>query len=316
MANPRILVCGSVAFDTICVFPGRFGDHILPEKTHNLNVSFMVENLKREWGGCAANIAYSLKMLGGHPIVMATVGEDAQPYQERFAQLGIDTTGLKVVPGTYTAQCHITTDLDDNQITAFHPGAMFRSDENDAASVPNVALAIVSPDGRSGMRKHCAQLKAAGVPYIFDPGQALPALSSDDIHTMLSGASYLTVNDYEASLIEDKTGMTMAAFAQKLKGVVVTLGGQGSRVIVGDTVTHVPVVPAEQVVDPTGCGDSYRAGLLFGLSRGWTLVQAAKLASIIGAIKIASRGPQNHRFTLPELAQAYAKHYGEPMPNP
>jgi adenosine kinase len=314
MSEPRILICGSVAFDTICVFPGRFGEHILPDKTHQLNVSFLVENLKREWGGCAANIAYSLKMLGGYPVVMATVGEDAKPYQERFAQLGIDSSGLKVVPGTYTAQCHITTDLDDNQITAFHPGAMFSSDQNDAASIPNVALAIVSPDGRDGMLRHCARLKSANIPYIFDPGQALPALSAEDLHTMIDGAAYLTVNDYEASLVEDKTGNKIEQFAKRLQGIVVTLGGDGSRVIVGGSVSHIPVVPAASVVDPTGCGDSYRAGLLFGLSRGWTLVQAARLAGVIGSIKIASRGPQNHSFTRTGLAAAYAQHYGESPP--
>jgi adenosine kinase len=314
MANPRILICGSVAFDTICVFPGRFGEHILPDKTHNINVSFMVDNLKREWGGCAANIAYSLKMLGGHPIVMATVGVDAQPYVDRFAQLGIDTSGLKVLTDAYTAQCHITTDLADNQITAFHAGAMFRSNENDAASIPNLALGIVSPDGRDGMLKHCAQLSKAGVPFIFDPGQAMPALSADDIRAMIAQASYLTVNDYEASLIEDKTGQKIEHFAATLKGVVVTLGGEGSRVYEGGKVVTVPVVPAAQVVDPTGCGDSYRAGLLYGLSRGWTLSQSAQLAGIIGSIKIAARGPQNHSFTLAQLSQAYAKHYGQPMP--
>jgi adenosine kinase len=314
MSEPRILICGSVAFDTICVFPGRFGEHILPDKTHQLNVSFLVENLKREWGGCAANIAYSLKLLGGHPIVMATVGADAKPYEERFAKLGIDTSGLRVLHDSYTAQCHITTDLDDNQITAFHPGAMFRAHENDAATIPNLALGIVSPDGRDGMIRHCAQLKKAGVPYVFDPGQALPALSADDLRAMISGAAYLTVNDYEASLIEDKCASKIESFAKQLQGIVVTLGGEGSRVIEGDLATRIPVVPAAQLVDPTGCGDSYRAGLLYGLSHGWTLVQSARLAGVIGAIKIASRGPQNHSFTRPQLAATYAQYYGEAMP--
>ncbi len=315
MSEPRILICGSVAFDTICVFQGRFGEHILPDKTHQLNVSFMVDNLKREWGGCAANIAYSLKMLGGHPIVMATVGEDAKPYQERFAALAIDTAGLKVVPGTYTAQCHITTDLDDNQITAFHAGAMFRSNENDAATIPNLAMGIVSPDGRDGMMKHCAQMKKAGVPFIFDPGQAMPALSKEDLQLMLGQAHYLTVNDYEAAMIEEKTGEKIEALAARLKGAVVTLGGEGSRVYEGGKVTTVAVVPAAQLVDPTGCGDSYRAGLLYGLSHGWTLVQSARLATVIGALKIASRGPQNHTFTKAELAETFAAQYGELMPS-
>jgi adenosine kinase len=314
MAEPRILVCGSVAYDTICVFPGRFGEHILPDKTHQLNVSFLVENLKREWGGCAANIVYSLKMLGGNPIVMATVGTDAADYQARFLALGINTEGLKVVDGTYSAQCHITTDLNDNQITAFHPGAMFHSHENDAAAIPNVAMAIVSPDGRDGMLRHCAQLAKVGVPFIFDPGQSLPALSADDVKTMIEQASYLTVNDYEASLIEDKMGMKIDAFAPHLKGIVVTLGGDGARVYTNGLTTHVPVVPAEKLVDPTGCGDSYRAGLLYGLSRGWTLLQSARLASVIGAIKIASRGPQNHKFDREQLAKTHLRIYREALP--
>ena len=313
MAEPRILICGSVAYDTICVFPGRFGEHILPDKTHQLNVSFLVENLKREWGGCAANIAYTLKMLGGHPIVMATVGEDAGDYQARFAALNIDTEGLKVIPGSYSAQCHITTDLNDNQITAFHPGAMFHSHENDAAAIGNLALGIVSPDGRDGMLRHCAQLAKVGVPFIFDPGQALPALSAEDLKAMIRQASYLTVNDYEASLIEDKTGVSVEAFAPQLKGIVVTLGGEGSRVYEGGMISEVPVVPAEKLVDPTGCGDSYRAGLLYGISRNWSLLQSARLASVLGALKIASRGPQNHKFTRAQLLDIHQRVYGEPL---
>jgi adenosine kinase len=313
MAEPRILICGSVAYDTICVFPGRFGEHILPDKTHQLNVSFLVENLKREWGGCAANIAYTLKMLGGHPIVMATVGEDAGDYQARFAALNIDTAGLKVIKGSYSAQCHITTDLNDNQITAFHPGAMFHSHENDAAAIPNLALAIVSPDGRDGMLRHCAQLAKVGTPFIFDPGQALPALSADDLKVMIRQATYLTVNDYEASLIEDKTGVKIDAFAPQLKGIVITLGSKGSRVYTGGITAEIPVVPAAQLVDPTGCGDSYRAGLLYGISRGWTLIESARLAGVLGALKIASRGPQNHKFTRAELIEIHQRVYGEPL---
>ncbi len=305
MPQPRVAICGSMAFDTICVFPGRFGEHILPHATHKISVSFLVEQLRREYGGCAGNIAYSLKLLGGEPVICATVGNDAAGYCERLRQMGIALDGLKIIPEAYTAQCHITTDLDDNQITSFHPGAMFRSHEVDVTALSDIALGIVAPDGRDGMFRHARGFAARGIPFVFDPGQAMPAFSGEELLELIGLARYLAVNDYEAELIQQKTGRSIEALAEGLAGVVVTLGAQGSKVYAQGRVEEVPVVPAKAVVDPTGCGDAFRAGLLYGLARDWPLAKACRLGSLLGSIKIAERGGQNHFFTAEAIRERF-----------
>jgi adenosine kinase len=297
MNEPRVLVCGSIAFDTICVFQGKFGDHIVPEATHKISVSFMVDQMRREFGGCAGNIAYSLKLLGGAPVVCATVGNDATGYRERMQQLGIGLDALKTIPEAYTAQAYIMTDLEDNQITSFHAGAMFESHLNDVAAVNNIALGIVAPDGRDGIFRHARGFATKKIPFIFDPGQSMPAFSGDDLKELIGLADYLTVNDYEAEMIAQKTGQSIESFAPQLKGLVVTLGGQGSRVYAQGKAIDVPVVPATSLVDPTGCGDAFRAGLLYGIAHEWSLEKACKLGSLVGSIKISERGGQNHSFT-------------------
>lgn len=306
MAEPRVLICGSVAFDTICVFQGKFGDHIVPEATHKISVSFMVDQMRREFGGCAGNIAYSLKLLGGAPVVCATVGNDAAGYRDRMQQLGIGLDALKTIPEAYTAQAYIMTDLEDNQITSFHAGAMFHSHLNDVTAVSNVALGIVAPDGRDGIFRHARGFAAQKVPFIFDPGQAMPAFSGDDLKELISLADYLTVNDYEAEMIAQKTGQPIESFAPGLKGLVVTLGAQGSRIFANGQTIEVPVVPAQSLVDPTGCGDAFRAGLLYGIAHEWSLEKSCKLGSLIGSIKISERGGQNHGFSEREIRERFS----------
>lgn len=306
MAEPRVLICGSVAFDTICVFQGKFGDHIVPEATHKISVSFMVDQMRREFGGCAGNIAYSLKLLGGAPVVCATVGNDAAGYRDRMQQLGIGLDALKTIPEAYTAQAYIMTDLDDNQITSFHAGAMFHSHVNDVTAVSNVALGIVAPDGRDGIFRHARGFASQKVPFVFDPGQAMPAFSGDDLKELIGLADYLTVNDYEAEMIAQKTGQPIEAFAPGLKGLVVTLGAHGSRIFTGGKVIDVPVVPAQFLVDPTGCGDAFRAGLLYGIAHEWSLEKSCKLGSLIGSIKISERGGQNHGFSEREIRERFS----------
>ncbi|MGC3962305.1 MAG: carbohydrate kinase family protein [Rhodocyclaceae bacterium] len=309
-----ILVCGSVAFDTIMVFQGQFKQHILPEQIRILNVSFLVPEMRREFGGCAGNIAYSLALLGGQARILATVGEDAGPYLSRLDDLGIDRRFVRVVPGTFTAQAFITTDLDDNQITAFHPGAMSQSHTNRAADAESgVSWGIVSPDGRDGMLQHARDLHAAGIPFVFDPGQALPILSREDLLACIDMASLCTANDYEAALICNKTGLSLDELANRLDGLIVTYGADGSRLFRhGESVDVRPARP-DYVVDPTGCGDAYRAGLLFGLSREWDLVKSARLASVMGAIKIGHQGAQNHAPNRDEIARRFADAYGEKL---
>ena len=305
----RTLICGSLAFDTIMVFRDRFGRHILPDKTHMISVSFTVGDMRREWGGCAGNIAYNLKALGGEPVVMATVGDDGEPYRDRLRKLGIATDGLATLAGTYTAQAFIITDLDDNQITAFHPGAMVRSHEVRVDDVSDVALGIVAPDGRDGMRQHAAEFRAARIPYIFDPGQGMPLFTGEELIEMIDGAAVVTVNDYEAQLLAERTGLTEAAIAGRVDALVVTLGGQGSRIHTEGATIHVPAVPAAEVVDPTGCGDAYRAGLLYGMAQRWDWQKCGRLASLLGSMKIGSRGGQNHVVDRESVASAYAKRF-------
>ncbi|MDY0073686.1 MAG: carbohydrate kinase family protein [Thauera sp.] len=306
-----ILVCGSVAYDSIMVFRDRFKNHILPDQVHILNVSFLVPDMRREFGGCAGNIAYSLKLLGSDPLIMATVGEDAAPYRYRLQKLGLRQDYVREVPGTFTAQAFITTDLDDNQITAFHPGAMQHSHLNDASTVSEARLAIVSPDGRDGMMYHMRGLASAGVPFIFDPGQAMPILSAEELLEALRLATWCTLNSYEASLMSERTGRSEAELAAMVDGLIVTLGAEGARLHQQGKVQQIAAARADAVVDPTGCGDAYRAGLLYGLINDWELDKAARLAAVLGAIKVAYRGGQNHVPTRDEIAARYREAFGE-----
>ncbi len=292
------LICGSVAFDTIATFPGRFAQQILPEHIHILNVSFLVPTLRREFGGCAGNIAYSLKALGGEPRIMATIGADGADYLNRLQKLDIDTRHIELLPESYTAQCHITTDLDNNQITAFHPGAMEHAARLKVPAEPgDLAIGIIAPDGREAMIVHAEQMAAAGIPFVFDPGQGLPLFDGDELRHFIQLASWVAVNDYEGRMLCDRTGSDLASLSRShLRGLVVTLGAEGCDVWVNGEVTRVPGVQAEAVLDPTGCGDAFRAALLFGLERGWDLVRCVQLGNRLGAIKIASHGTQNHQL--------------------
>ena len=304
------LICGSIAYDTIMVFPGRFKDHILAEKLHILNVAFLVPDMRREFGGCAGNIAYNLDMIGGKPQIMATVGDDYQPYAQRFEKLQLSQRHIRQVAGTFTAQAFITTDLDDNQITAFHPGAMNYSQQSHVADAKDVTLGIVAPDGRDGMLQHAREFHAAGIPFIFDPGQGLPMFNGDELLDFVRMAEYVTVNDYEAQMLQDKTGQPLAALASLTQALVVTLGAKGSMIYAGGAQIAVPCARAEQVVDPTGCGDAYRAGLLYGLAHGMDWDLTGRLASLLGALKIAHRGGQNHHFTRDEIAVRFKENFG------
>lgn len=306
MSEPRVLICGSMAFDTICVFQGKFGEHIVPEATHRISVSFLVDDMRREFGGCAGNIAYSLKLAGGAPVICAAVGHDSADYRERMQTLGIGLDALKLVPDAFTAQAYIMTDLEDNQITSFHAGAMFQSQLNDVTAVDNIALGIVAPDGRDGMFRHARGFASKKIPFIFDPGQAMPAFTGDEIVELIAMADYLTVNDYEAEMIAQKTGRAIDSFAPGLKALIVTLGAQGSRIYSDGKITDVPVVPAASLVDPTGCGDAFRAGLLYGIAHQWTVEKACKLGSLLGSIKIGERGGQNHQVSIEALRERFA----------
>ncbi len=306
-----ILVCGSLAFDTIMVFGDRFRNHILPDQIHILNVAFLVPDMRREFGGCAGNIAYNLSLLGGDARIMATVGDDAATYLERLDALGLSRAHVRQVAGSFTAQAFITTDLDDNQITAFHPGAMGFSHHNRVSDADGIRLGIVAPDGRDGMLEHCRQFAAAGIPFVFDPGQGLPMFSGEELLDCVRLASYCTVNDYEARMLCDKTGLSLEQLAERVDGLVVTRGGEGSRLYAGGERIEVPCVEADALVDPTGCGDAYRAGLLYGIANGMPLLRSARLAAVMGAIKIASRGGQNHASGRDEIAARYAAAFGE-----
>jgi adenosine kinase len=306
----KVLICGSIAYDNIMVFDGRFKDHILPEQIHILNVAFLVPSLRREWGGCAGNIGYNLKLLGGDPLVMATVGDDAGPYLQRLDDLGLPRTHVRNVAGTLTAQAFITTDLDDNQITAFHPGAMSFSHENRIGADVGAGLAIVAPDGRDGMVQHVDQLAAARIPFMFDPGQGLPMFSGEELLGMVDRATYVAVNDYEGKLLEEKTGHKLAELAGRVDALIVTRGAEGSMIFAGGQRHDIPCVKAEKVVDPTGCGDAYRGGLLYGISHGLGWERTGRLAAVMGAIKIAHRGGQNHRPSRDDIAARYREAFG------
>ena len=305
----RTLICGSLAFDNIMVFPDRFKNHILPEQIHILNVAFLVPEMRREFGGCAGNIAYNLMLLGGDAQIMATVGDDAAPYLARLDQLGLSRRHVRQVPGSFTAQAFITTDLDDNQITAFHPGAMSFSHLNKVAEA-GAQLGIVAPDGRDGMLQHARDFAAAGVPFIFDPGQGLPMFSGDDLLDFIGLADYACFNDYEARLACDRTGRSLEQLAGELKALIVTRGGEGSEIYADGQRYAIPCVEADQVVDPTGCGDAYRAGLLYGIAHGYDWEKTGRLAAVMGAIKIAQRGGQNHQPSREEIAARYQRAFG------
>ncbi len=307
----RTLICGSMAYDTIMVFHDRFKNHILPNQLHILNVAFHVPDMRREFGGCAGNIAYSLKLLGGEPLIMATVGEDNVPYLHRLERLGLDRSHVREVPETFTAQAFITTDLDDNQITAFHPGAMNHSHLNHVADARGLTLGIVAPDGREGMLQHAREFSACGVPFIFDPGQGLPLFDGAELLAFLQLADYCCVNDYEASLLVDKTGQSLDDIATRVKALIVTKGANGADIHVDGRILAIPSVKPDALVDPTGCGDAFRAGLLYGLAcdMGWE--KSGRLACLMGSIKIAYRGGQNHKLTREEIAGRYAAAFGE-----
>ena len=303
------LICGSLAFDNIMVFPDRFKNHILPEQIHILNVAFLVPEMRREYGGCAGNIAYNLMLLGGDPLIMATVGDDAGPYLNRLETLGLSCAHVRQVPGSFTAQAFITTDLDDNQITAFHPGAMAFSHLNKVDRA-NAKLGIVAPDGREGMLQHARDFASAGVPFVFDPGQGLPMFSGDDLMDFLRLADYACFNDYEAKLATDRTGRSLEQLAKEVRALIVTRGGEGSEIHAGGERYEIPCVTPDAIVDPTGCGDAYRSGLLYGIANNYDWPTTGRLASLMGSIKIAHRGGQNHAPSREEIAARYRKAFG------
>jgi adenosine kinase len=307
--NMTTLICGSLAFDNIMVFPDRFKNHILPEQIHILNVAFLVPEMRREFGGCAGNIAYNLMLLGGAPEIMATVGDDAQAYLDRLDKLGLSRTHVRQIPGSFTAQAFITTDLDDNQITAFHPGAMGFSHLNKVDRA-NAKLGIVAPDGREGMMQHARDFAAAGVPFIFDPGQGLPMFSGDDLLDFMKLADFACFNDYEARLACDRTGRSLEQLAGEVQALIVTRGGEGSEIYVAGTRHDIPCVQPDAIVDPTGCGDAYRAGLLYGIANGFDWPTTGRLASVMGSIKIAHRGGQNHQPSREDIAARYQRAFG------
>ncbi len=306
-----ILICGSIAYDHIMVFPDQFKNHILPEKVHILNVSFLVPEMRREYGGCAGNIVYNLNLLEpslGKP--MATVGKDFGTYTLWMEKRGIEQTHIKIIEDAYTGQAFITTDLDDNQITAFHPGAMNESHQNHVGDAEGIELGIISPDGRAGMVQHAKEFVDAGIPFIFDPGQGMPMFDGDDLKQFINQATWVTVNDYEWQLMHDRTGLSPEEVAQKVEALIITRGGEGSNIYTNGVMITVPVVQAKQIADPTGCGDAYRAGLLYGLHHKFDWQVTGQIASLMGSIKIETAGTQNHRFTLDEFKARYEKEFG------
>lgn len=304
------LVCGSFAYDTIMIFEDQFKNHILPDKVHMLNVAFLVPQLRREFGGCAGNIAYNLNLLGGDVQPMGTVGDDFAPYAQWMDECGVSRQFLQPVTGAYTAQAYITTDLDDNQITAFHPGAMNESHQQAVPTDAGISIGLISPDGRQGMLEHASQFVAAGIPFIFDPGQGLPMFDGDDLKQFINQATYVTVNDYEAAMLQERTGFSLEQIAAQVSALIVTLGGEGSNIYADGQVINIPAAPVSAVKDPTGCGDAYRAGLLYGLMNNADWATTGRIASLLGAIKIEHTGPQNHHFTREALAERYQHAFG------
>jgi adenosine kinase len=307
------LICGSVAYDNIMVFEDSFKNHILPDKIHILNVAFLVPKLRREFGGCATNIAYNLKLLGEEPLPMATVGQDYEPYRKRLKQLGIKQTHIRQLDNTFTAQAFITTDLSSNQIIAFHPGAMNFSEKNKVGDAKNVKIGMVSPDGRTGMIKHAEQFKKKKIPFIFDPGQGLPMFGGEDLRKFIEEATWVTVNDYEWELLKDRTGWTEKDIASRVDALIITLGGKGSEIHTKGKTFTIPAAMPKSVQDPTGCGDAYRAGLLYGLLNKLDWETTGRIASLMGSIKIEHQGPQNHNFTLEQFKKRYKAAFGQKM---
>jgi len=304
------LICGSIAFDKIMQYHGRFGDTLLADQLHRVNVSFLVPTLRTEYGGCAVNIAYNLKMLGGEPLVMGTIGQDGGDYLERMRKQGLDTRAIRTIDSAYTAQCFVTADLDSNQINAFHPGAMQFSHENSLADHQPLRVAIIAPDGRDGMIKHARDCAEQGLPFIFDPGQQLPMFDGAELLTFIEQATYLACNDYEFEMVMDRTGLSLADIAARLDALIVTRGEQGSTIYAAGAQHDIPAVAASAVVDPTGCGDAYRAGLLFGIANGFDWPTTGRVASLLGAIKIAHQGGQNHSFTAADIADKFEAAFG------
>jgi adenosine kinase len=299
------LICGSVAYDNIMVFEDSFKNHILPDKIHILNVAFLVPQLRREFGGCAANIAYNLRMLGDNPLPMATVGQDFGPYRDWLERKRIHTGHIRVLDGVFTAQAFITTDLDDNQITAFHPGAMNSAELNKVSDATGVKIGMVSPDGRTGMIEHAAQFVEADIPFVFDPGQGLPMFDGKDLRRFVEQATWVTVNDYEWQLLKDRTGWDVADVTKHVKALIVTRGAEGSIIYTAKEQLEIPTAKPKAVEDPTGCGDAFRAGLLYGLLRELDWETTGRIASLMGALKIECHGTQNHSFTLDEFKSRY-----------
>lgn len=304
------LICGSMAYDTIMVFPDRFKNHILPEQMHILNVSFLVPELRREYGGCAGNIAYNLKLLGADPLPMATVGKDFQPYSQWLSYCGIDQGYIRVLDDSYTAQAYITTDMDDNQITAFHPGAMSFSNLNAVPVDRAIRLGIVAPDGKDGMMQHATEFAQAGIPFIFDPGQGMPMFGGKELLDLVDLARWVTLNDYEAELMQERTGLPLEDIARKVDALIVTKGANGSLIFTDRKVLEIPAARPRAVLDPTGCGDAYRAGLIFGLLQELDWELTGRIASLTGAIKIETYGTQNHSFTLSSFRGRFRDNFG------
>jgi len=305
-----VLICSSLAYDTIMIFPERFRDHILPDKVHMLNVSFTVPEMRRQFGGVAGNISYNLKMLGGDPYPMATVGDDFGPYQRRLESLGISTRYIRHLEGEFTPQAFITTDVDDNQITAFHPGAMQESYLNKVGDTEGITLGIVAPDAREAMLQHSHDFKALGIPFIFDPGQAMTLFSGDDLRTFIGLANWVIVNDYEFQLLHERTGLDKKQIVEQLDALIITQGSDGSLLITKDGEQHIEAVVPTDIQDPTGCGDAYRGGLIFGMQNNCDLVTSCRIGSVMGALKVAVQGPQNHVHTLDEIVERFKEAFG------
>jgi adenosine kinase len=304
------LICGSIAYDNIMVFNGRFKEHILPDQIHILNVSFLVPEIRQEFGGCAGNIAYNLRLLGEEPLVMATVGRDFDTYRQWLKERHVDDRFITELGDSLTAQAYINTDLDDNQITAFHPGAMDHAHLNTVTGETGAKIGIISPDGRQGMIEHAAQFVEAGIPFMFDPGQGLPMFDGEDLRHFISQATWVAVNDYEGQLLRERTGLDMEAIAAQVEALIVTRGGKGSLIYTDGELLEIPAVPPRQVLDPTGCGDAFRAGLLFGLIRGLPWKNTGRLASLLGSKKIEYQGTQNHTFSPESLMEDFKDAFG------
>jgi adenosine kinase len=304
------LICGSVAYDTVMMFDGRFREHILADRIHMLNVAFLVPQMRRNFGGCAGNIGYNLKLLGGDGKVMATVGSDFGPYEGWMRDNGLALDHIERLGEEYTAQAYITTDLDNNQITAFHPGAMNFAHRNRVPTDGSIKLGIVAPENRDGMLQHAAQFQAAGIPFVFDPGQGMPLFNGEDFRAFIEQATYVAVNDYESSVLVERTGWSPEDIAKRVQALIVTRGGEGSHIYTGGRRIDIPTVRPARVADPTGCGDAYRAGLLYGLQRGLDWETTGRIASLMGSLKIEHHGTQNHRFTRPEFAARFHAEFG------